>query len=114
MTLTLADRYIIYPYGVLEDVLIRVDGLLFLTDFVIIYMLEDSETPLLLGRPFLATSNSLIDVSLGELILRFNEENIVFNVFEAMKRQKNPKCYQINMMKKYLKGTSYVFKRENF
>lgn len=35
MALTLGDRSITYPYGFLEDVLVRVDGLLFPADFVI-------------------------------------------------------------------------------
>lgn len=65
MTLTLACRFITYPYGVLEHVLIRVDGLLFPFDFLILNTFEDSETPLLLGRPFLATCKTLIDVALG-------------------------------------------------
>lgn len=73
MTLTLVDRSIIYPHGVLEDVLVRVDGLLFLADFVILEMPEDSGTPLLLERPFLATNKALIDVALGDLMLKFNE-----------------------------------------
>lgn len=51
MTLTLADRSVTYPYGVLEDVLVRVDDLFFPIDFVILDMPEDAETPLLLGRP---------------------------------------------------------------
>lgn len=67
MTLTLVDRLITYPYGVLEDVLVRVDELLFTADFVILDMPEDSETPMILGRPFLETSKALIDVELGEL-----------------------------------------------
>ena len=55
MTLTLADCSFSYPYGVLEDVLVKVNDLLFPADFVILDMEEDDETPLLLGRPFLAT-----------------------------------------------------------
>ncbi|MCI90988.1 hypothetical protein A2U01_0112282, partial [Trifolium medium] len=51
MTFTLADRSITYPYGALEDVLVKVNDLLFPTDFVILDMDEDSEVPLLLGRP---------------------------------------------------------------
>lgn len=62
-----------YPYGVLEDVLVRVDGLLFPVDFVILDMPEDSETPLILGRLFLETDKALIDVELSELTLRFNK-----------------------------------------
>lgn len=88
MNLTLTDHSIMYPYGVLEYVLGRVDEILFLVDFVILDMLEDSKTPLLLGRLFLETGKTLIDVTLGELILRFSGEKVVFNVFEAMKYDK--------------------------
>ncbi|XP_050909136.1 uncharacterized protein LOC127122906 [Lathyrus oleraceus] len=87
MTLTLADRFVTYPYGVLEDLLVKVEDLLFPADFVIFYMPEDAETPLLLGKPSLATSRSLIDVERGELILWFNKEQVIFNVFEAMKHR---------------------------
>ncbi|XP_058773364.1 uncharacterized protein LOC131647493 [Vicia villosa] len=65
MTLTLTDRSIMYPYGFHEDVLVRVDDLLFPTKFVIFYMLEDSKTPLPLGRPFLETCKAPIDVEMG-------------------------------------------------
>lgn len=73
MTLTLADRSVTYPYEVLIDVLVKVDNLLFPAIFVILDMLEDAETPLLLGIRFLATGRALIDVEKGELILRFNK-----------------------------------------
>lgn len=100
MMLTLVDRSIMYPYRVLEDVFIRVDGLLFLEDFVILYIYRDFDIPLLLGRPFLSTGKALIDVELGELILRFNKEKIVFNMFEVVKHQKeNHKCYMRDLMK---------------
>lgn len=55
MTFNLVDRSITYPYGILEDVLIRVDDLLFSYDFVILDMAEDFETPLMLGRLSLET-----------------------------------------------------------
>lgn len=54
--------------------LVRVDGLLFPADFVKLDMLEDAETPLLLGRPFLSMGRALIDVEIEELILMFNKE----------------------------------------
>ncbi|XP_050876527.1 uncharacterized protein LOC127080240 [Lathyrus oleraceus] len=82
MMLTLTDCSITYPYRVLKDVLVRVDDLLFLEYFVILNMTEDCDTPLLLGRPFLETRRALIDVELGELILGFDKEKFVFNVFE--------------------------------
>lgn len=113
--LTLVDRSIMYQYRVLEDVFVRVDGLLFPTDFVILEMPKDSETSLHLRRPFLATSKAPIDVALGELILIFNEEKVIFNMFEALKHLKeNPRCYQVSMVKektKKLHGMIMVIKK---
>ncbi|XP_050920066.1 uncharacterized protein LOC127137670 [Lathyrus oleraceus] len=82
MTFTLAYRFITYPYEVLKDVFMRVDDSLFLVDFVILDMTEDYETPLLFKRLFLTTGRVLIDVEMGEIILRFNKEQVIFNVFK--------------------------------
>lgn len=67
MTLTLVECSVTYPYGILEDVLVEVDGLVFLVDFVIIDMPEDVETHLIIGIPFMATGVYLIDLKLWEL-----------------------------------------------
>jgi len=108
MTLTLADRTISYPYGVLEDVLVQVNDLVFPADFVILDMAEDEEMPLLLGRPFLAVGRALIDVEMGELILRFQDEQVVFNIFEAMKhRTENPQRYRIDVVDEIVEGDSH-------
>jgi hypothetical protein len=107
MTLTLVDRSITYPYGVLEDVLVKVNDLFFPADFVILDMNEDSEIPLLLGRPFLATGRALIDVELGELMLRFQDEQVIFNVFECMRHQnKNPQCYRVDVVEEVVEETA--------
>ncbi|KAL2511949.1 Uncharacterized protein Adt_17549 [Abeliophyllum distichum] len=37
--------------------------------------------PVILGRPFLATSRALIDVEKGELILRVQDERAVFSMY---------------------------------
>ncbi|XP_039688590.1 uncharacterized protein [Medicago truncatula] len=65
MTLTLAKRSISYPFGVFEDVLVKVNELVFPADFVILDMAEDEYMLLILGRPFLATGCALIDVEMG-------------------------------------------------
>lgn len=91
MALKLNDISITYLYIVLKDAIVMVYGLLFPTDFIILDMPKDFETPLLLGVPFLATCKVLFDVAPRELILRFNDEKVFFNVFEALKHQKeNP------------------------
>src|ERR1044072_207231 len=60
--LQLADRSIRTPWGVCEDVLIKVGKFVFPADFVILDMDEDSDMPLIFGRPFLATAKVKIDV----------------------------------------------------
>ncbi|KAK2416221.1 hypothetical protein QL285_038636 [Trifolium repens] len=68
--LTLADQSTIH----VEDVLVKVKDLIFPADFMILDILEDEEHPIILGRPFLATSRALIDVELAELTLRRGEK----------------------------------------
>ncbi|XP_061374789.1 uncharacterized protein LOC133317012 [Gastrolobium bilobum] len=86
LILHLADRSIKRQEGVVEDVLIKVDKFIFPVDFVILDMEEeDIESPLLLGRPFLETSRSLIDVEQRNLMLRVNKETVTIDVFEAIK-----------------------------
>ena len=107
MTLTLADWSISYPFGVLEDVLVKVNELVFPADFVILDMAEDEEMSLILGRHFLATGRALINVEMGELMLRFHNEQVMFNIFEAMKhRDGNPKCYRIDVVDEIVEDNS--------
>ncbi|GAU38875.1 hypothetical protein TSUD_67380 [Trifolium subterraneum] len=100
MQLSLADHSIVYPYGILHDVLVRVGEFIFPADFIIMDMAEDREVEsLLLGRPFLATGRALIDVEMGELMLRTDEEKIMFNVFEAMKRHDDEsECFRVDVI----------------
>ncbi|XP_028236976.1 uncharacterized protein LOC114416311 [Glycine soja] len=57
MTLQLADRSIARPYGMVEDVLVKVCHFTFPMDFVIMDIKKDTEIPLILGRPFMLTAN---------------------------------------------------------
>jgi hypothetical protein len=72
MNLQLADRSIIFPWGVVEDVLVKVGKLEFPADFVIVDMDEDKKIPLIMGRPFLATAKAKIDVAKGLVSLKAN------------------------------------------
>ncbi|CAN6698251.1 unnamed protein product [Malus baccata var. baccata] len=55
-------------------------------DFVILDMDEDMQTPIILGRPFMATARTLIDVEARTLTLRVQDQFVVFSLFEATKR----------------------------
>ena len=69
----------------IEDVLVKVHKFIFPADFIVLDMEADKEIPIILGRPFLATSRALIDVQMGELKLRVQEDEVKFNVFEAVR-----------------------------
>ena len=58
----MADRSMARPEGILEDVLVKVGKFVFPVDFVVMKMEEDTQVPLLIGRPFLSTGVALIDV----------------------------------------------------
>lgn len=85
IALQMANSSVTYPRGIVEDVLVKVDKFVFPADFVVLDMEEDKNVPLILGRSFLVTGKTLIDVQRGELILRTNDEKIVFSIYEAMK-----------------------------
>ncbi|XP_070009350.1 uncharacterized protein [Nicotiana sylvestris] len=79
MLLQLADGTVKCPFGILDDVLIQVGKFVFPADFVILDCKVDEEIPIILGRPFLATGRALIDCETGELKMRLNDEEIIFN-----------------------------------
>ena len=84
ITLQMADISMAQPEGILKDVLVKVGKFIFPVDFVIMQMEEDTQVPLLLGRPFLATGAALIDVQKGELTLRVGNEAVQFNINRSM------------------------------
>ncbi|KAH9782757.1 hypothetical protein KPL71_009045 [Citrus sinensis] len=84
----LVDRSNAYPDGVLEDVLVQVNELVFPADFYVLDMEDDNSSnsvPILLGRPFLKTARTKIDVHKGTLTMEFDGEVIEFNMNDAMK-----------------------------
>nr|GEU94659.1 hypothetical protein [Tanacetum cinerariifolium] len=80
MTLELADRSITHPKGVAENVFVKVGKFHFPTDFVVVDFEAGPRVPLILGRSFLRTSRSLIDVYGEEITLWVNDETITFNL----------------------------------
>ncbi|MCI73974.1 hypothetical protein A2U01_0095238, partial [Trifolium medium] len=62
MELVLADQSTLNPSGIIKDVLVKVKDPVFPVEFVIVDIEEDVDIPIILGRPFLATSRALIDM----------------------------------------------------
>ncbi|KAK7360732.1 hypothetical protein VNO77_02741 [Canavalia gladiata] len=83
----LANRSHAYPTGLVEDVLVRVDNLIFPPDFYILDMEGEFSTgkaPIILGRPFLKTVRTKIDVHAGTLSMEFGDCIVRFNIFYSM------------------------------
>ncbi|XP_012453524.1 uncharacterized protein LOC105775560 [Gossypium raimondii] len=70
MTLELANRSLAYLEGKIEDLFVRVDKFTFPADFIVLDCKADKEVPIILGRPFLATGRTLIDMQKGELTFK--------------------------------------------
>ncbi|CAN6694956.1 unnamed protein product [Malus baccata var. baccata] len=100
----LADRSNAYPKGVLEDVLVQVDHLVFPADFYVLEMDESDHAPslpILLGRPFMKTAQTKIDVAKGLVTMAFGGDMISFKISESIETTNIiHSCYTIGKIEK--------------
>ena len=94
ITLSLADRSIKIPKGTIEDVLIQVDKFYYPVDFIVLdtepVAVGANHVPIILGRPFLATSNAIINCQNGVMQLTFGNMTLELNIFHLSKRHMQP------------------------
>jgi hypothetical protein len=85
ITLQLPDRSMKRPRGIIEDVLIKVGKFYFPVDFIVIDTepMRDGVNQILviLGRPFLATANALINCRMGVMKISFGNMTMELNIF---------------------------------
>ena len=90
ITLSLANRSIKISKGTVEDVLIQVDKFYYPIDFVVLdtkpVAVGANYVPIILGRPFLATSNAIINSQNGVMKLTFENMTLELNIFHLGKR----------------------------
>ena len=90
ITLSLADRSTKIPKGTVEDVLLQVDKFYYPVDFVVLdtepAATEVNYVPIILGRPFLATSNAIINCRNGVMQLTFGNMTLELNIFHLSKK----------------------------
>ena len=100
LSLQMVDISLTFSKGILEDVFVKVDKFIFHVDFTVLDMEEDRKASIILGRPFLATSQVLIDVKSGELTLRVGEGQVKFNLYKSMKFPSdiNASCMRIDTL----------------
>ncbi|CAN6567567.1 unnamed protein product [Malus baccata var. baccata] len=104
----LADRSNAYPKGVLEDVLVQVNHLIFPADFYVLKMDESDHAPslpILLGRPFMKTARTKIDVYSGTLSMEFDGEVVNFNLSDSIKYpSEDHSCFSIDIIDSLAQG----------
>ncbi|GJV74043.1 zinc knuckle CX2CX4HX4C containing protein [Tanacetum coccineum] len=76
------------PLGIVENVLVKIDKILFPSDFVILDNTPSETT--ILERPFLATIHAEIDVFAGNIYLGINEDRISFDTMRKYHNYTNP------------------------
>ena len=86
ITFQLADRSVKKPKGIIEDVLIKVDKFYYLVDFIVLDIESavniEIQVPIVLGHPFLATTNALINCRTGVMKLSFGNMTVELNIFD--------------------------------
>ena len=83
------------PKGIVEDVLVKIDKFYYPVDFVVLdtepSSNEPNHVPIILGRPFLATANAIINCRNGIMQLTFGDMTLELNIFHL---NDNPKLLE--------------------
>ena len=92
ITLSLADQSVKIPKGIVEDVLVKVDKFYYPVDFVVLDTepIENgpNHVPIILGRPFMATANAIINCLNGVMQLTFGNMTLELNIFHLNNKHK--------------------------
>ena len=103
ITLSLADRSVKIPKGLVEDVLVKVDKFYYPVDFIVLDMEPvergTNQVPIILGRPFLATSNAIINCRNGVMQLTFGNMTLELNIFHLGSKHKSAEEQEQELMK---------------
>ena len=86
--LSLADGSVRRPHGIVEDVIVKVEKCYFLVDFIIVYMkfMKDfTNSPIILGRPFLAIVKAITDWGKGEVIFQVGDSTMKVSINKLMR-----------------------------
>ena len=76
------------PQGIVEDVIVRIEDCFFPIDFQVIDVKitkEFSQAPIILGRPYLATTKGAIDWGKDKVLLKMGEDTVKVDINNLMK-----------------------------
>ncbi|GKD05337.1 reverse transcriptase domain-containing protein [Tanacetum coccineum] len=100
MCIELANKSTQIPRGIAENVIVKIDRFVFPVDFVVLDMKEDRKIPIILGRPFLATTHAMIDVFTKKISFEVRDETITFDVEKSMRfpPSDDDTCHYVDMI----------------
>ncbi|RDY06710.1 hypothetical protein CR513_09261, partial [Mucuna pruriens] len=112
VVIQLANKSVVRPVGILEDVLVQVNELIFLVDFYVPDMEDETSgkgSTLILGWPFLMTVRMKIDVYAGTLSMEFGDNLVQFNILEAIKHPlEDHSLYSIDMIEELVEEFTHL------
>ncbi|XP_022880787.1 uncharacterized protein LOC111398065 [Olea europaea var. sylvestris] len=113
VVLQLVDRSTIKPRGAVEDVPVQIDKFCYPVDFLVLDVKVDvnvnSKIPIILGRPFLAITNALINWRNDLMKLSFGNMTLDVNIFHVMKQlEEDDECHQTYMTDALVKKEAHA------
>ncbi|XP_065618689.1 uncharacterized protein LOC136062903 [Quercus suber] len=104
ITLQLADRFVRELRGIVEDVLVKIEQFYYPVDFIILdyqpVLNPSVHNSIILGRPFLAIVNALINCKNGRMQLTFGSMTLELNIFHVAKQpHKDDDCAYVNLIR---------------
>ena len=75
------------PHGVVEDVIVKVENYYFPVDFIIVDIKSTkdfTDSPIILGRPFLATTKVIMDWGKGKVIFQVGDSTMKVSINKLM------------------------------
>ncbi|GJU72317.1 putative reverse transcriptase domain-containing protein [Tanacetum coccineum] len=86
--------------GIAENVIVKIDKFISRVDFVFLDMEEDHKIPIILGRPFLATTHAMIDVFNKKISFEVGDETITFDIEKSMRflPSNDDTCHSVDMV----------------
>nr|GFA00379.1 hypothetical protein [Tanacetum cinerariifolium]GFA00387.1 hypothetical protein [Tanacetum cinerariifolium] len=86
----MADRTKSIPKGIVENLLVKIGKLIFLVDFVILYMVKDFRMLIILGRSLVAMAQAKVDVFEKLISLEVGNGKVVFKIEENFNETLTP------------------------
>jgi hypothetical protein len=110
MILQLADQSIKKPRGIIKDVIIKVDKFFFPVDFIVLDTEPVSHPErlisVILGRPFLATTNACINYQIGIMEISFGNMKVRLNIFNTFQHAPDHnECFFVDHIEEYVEDS---------